>query len=336
MGETRIPYFDILRGLAIIMVMGIHTYIVAPFDSFSHAWSINMRELLNFAVPLFLAISGFFIGHKELYNRGQYITFLKKQIPRVYIPLLIWSAPMVVLWVYNGQPLFSSVIKGVACAAFGPYYFICLIIQFYLIHPVISKAANIKLGGAIIIICNVASLFLFSHVITHYELPFVMLVSPFIYWVAFYYLGVYFSRHNRDCSLSLPLVLLILGAILQLMSEYILATENDYITSDITWRTYMHSVSAWAYESAAVMFLFSKKVENTITKHTAGIAFISKLGTCSFGIYLCHVYFLEILNEFSIDYWVTRWLVLTTVSVCFILLLDAYLPHKVKRILGIN
>lgn len=336
MGGTRIQYFDILRGLAIIMVMGIHTYIVPPFDSFSHAWSINMRELLNFAVPLFLAISGFFIGQKEINNRGQYFTFLKKQIPRVYIPLLIWSAPMVFLWVFNGQPLFSSVIKGVACAAFGPYYFICLIIQLYLIHPVISKAANIKLGGAIIIICNVASLFLFSHVITHYELPFVMLVSPFIYWIAFYYFGVYFSRHNRDYSLVLPLVLLILGAILQLMSDFFLVTENDYITSDITWRTYMHSVSAWAYELAAVMFLFSSKVEKLITKHIGGLAFLSQIGTCSFGIYLCHVYFLEILNRFGIDNWALRWLILCMVTICFVLMLDRYLPYKVKRILGIN
>ena len=147
MGGSRIQYFDILRGLAILMVMGIHTYIVPSFDSLSHAWSINMRELLNFAVPLFLAISGFFIGQKEINDRNQYISFLKKQIPRVYIPLLIWSTPMVILWVLNGQSLISSVIKGVTCATFGPYYFICLIIQLYLVHPIISKAANLKLGG---------------------------------------------------------------------------------------------------------------------------------------------------------------------------------------------
>ena len=147
MSGERIQYFDFLRGLAIIMVIGIHTYNPVPFDSIAHVWSINMRELINFAVPLFLAISGFFIGKKQIESPKQYFAFLKKQIPRVYVPLLLWSFPMVVLMITNGQSWITSCIKGLLCATFGPYYFICLIIQFYILHPLFAKMADINLGG---------------------------------------------------------------------------------------------------------------------------------------------------------------------------------------------
>ena len=45
----RNTYFDFLRGLAIMMVVGIHTYALGKD-------STVVRQLLNTAVPLFIAI----------------------------------------------------------------------------------------------------------------------------------------------------------------------------------------------------------------------------------------------------------------------------------------
>lgn len=50
--KSRMAYFDFLRGLAIIMVVGIHTYTLGED-------SMVVMQLLNAAVPLFIAISGF-------------------------------------------------------------------------------------------------------------------------------------------------------------------------------------------------------------------------------------------------------------------------------------
>ena len=55
--RNRDTYFDVLRGLAIIQVIGIHAY---------GGGNLELREILNMAVPLFLAISGYFIGKKSL------------------------------------------------------------------------------------------------------------------------------------------------------------------------------------------------------------------------------------------------------------------------------
>ena len=147
----RISYFDFLRGLAILMVIGIHTYTVRPFGGMGNILLIGIREAINFAVPLFLAISGFFIGKKEIANRQEYVAFIRKQVPRVYLPMLVWSLPVVFLWIYKGQNVLMALGKEMLGMAFGPYYFIPLIIQLYLLHPLIKRLTlrPIRGGGNI-------------------------------------------------------------------------------------------------------------------------------------------------------------------------------------------
>ena len=145
----RIDYFDFLRGIAILLVIGIHTYTVRSFEGASNIFQIGIRETLNFAVPLFLAISGFFIAKKNILDKNSYFAFLKKQLPRVYVPALIWSLPMLGLWIYQGKDVMTSFVKVFGCMTFGPYYFIALIIQLYLLYPIIKKMAEKPaLGGA--------------------------------------------------------------------------------------------------------------------------------------------------------------------------------------------
>lgn len=100
--KQHIAYFDFLRGAAILMVVAIHTYAGGDFASTEGMVRIIFRQTLNCAVPVFLALSGFFIGQKTLENREQVKLFWKKQIPKVYIPCLIWSIPLSVLAISGG------------------------------------------------------------------------------------------------------------------------------------------------------------------------------------------------------------------------------------------
>lgn len=132
---NRQTYFDFLRGVAILLVIGIHTFTIRPFEGVGNIIQIGIREAINFAAPLFLAISGFFIGKKKISSCTDYFYFLKRQIPRVYVPAVLWSIPMVVLCALHGKGVVPSIGKSILCMTFGPYYFIVLIIQFYLLHP---------------------------------------------------------------------------------------------------------------------------------------------------------------------------------------------------------
>lgn len=97
--NSRNPYFDFLRGLAILMVVGIHTY-PGGHELNGEISDVIQLVLINFfncAVPLFLAISGYFIAQKRLITFADCRKFWSKQIPTVYVPCLIFSLPWFVL-----------------------------------------------------------------------------------------------------------------------------------------------------------------------------------------------------------------------------------------------
>lgn len=62
----RIPYFDFLRGIAIIMVVCLHCIDFSAMEgAVLNFFGVEFRNLLNAAVPLFLAISGYFMANKK-------------------------------------------------------------------------------------------------------------------------------------------------------------------------------------------------------------------------------------------------------------------------------
>jgi len=132
MSKSRNTYFDFLRGVAIIMVIAIHTYHKAED-------SVAFRQILNAAVPLFIAISGFFLSKKRIEQKTQYVQFLKRQIPKVYIPTIVWSLPLFAVSVKSGENVLNNVISLFICG-FSIYYFVAFIIQCYITLPLIKIA----------------------------------------------------------------------------------------------------------------------------------------------------------------------------------------------------
>lgn len=129
--SQRNLYFDFLRGLAIIFVVVIHTY--HPGEN-----SIVIRQLLNTAVPIFVAISGFFLAQKHISTKAEYFTFLKKQLPKVYIPVLVWSVPLLLIGLLNGKNALSQLVMCFACG-YSIYYFVAFIMQCYILLPVVTR-----------------------------------------------------------------------------------------------------------------------------------------------------------------------------------------------------
>lgn len=109
MKKGRIEFYDFLRGIAIMMVVGIHTFTAYPIDTPMGLAVTFIRQTLNCAVPIFLALSGLFCGKKILETRDANISFWKKQINKVYIPTLIWSFPYFVQNIssFNGGGVFG-------------------------------------------------------------------------------------------------------------------------------------------------------------------------------------------------------------------------------------
>lgn len=326
----RISYFDFLRGIAILMVIGIHTYTVRPFDGFENVLLIGVREALNFAVPLFLAISGFFIGKKTIEDKQNYVAFIKKQVPRVYLPMLVWSFPVVLLWIYKGQNILLAVGKSMAGMAFGPYYFIPLIFQLYLLHPIIKKLAlKPILGGGILLIINAISVLLLIYVFGKKSLPIVLAVGPFIYWVIFYFIGVYLSDNKRGYSLWVSVVFIVVGFVVQMCeSKYLMLIGQVGVGLKL---------SSWTYAAGMVLLLFSSKMEKVLSSDNAIFRTIVKIGEFSFGIYLAHVYVLLFRNSFPMnESWPVSFILVAVLTTALVMVLRKILPENLWRIVGIK
>lgn len=134
----RNRYFDLLRGIAILMVIGIHTFVPEEVSLSEFDLGILTRQSLNVAVPLFLALSGFFLYRKPLTEKKDVLSFWKKQIPKNYVPVLIWSLPLLSLDILEGKSFLLSLLKLIVCG-YSIYYFVALIIQYYLLLPVFQR-----------------------------------------------------------------------------------------------------------------------------------------------------------------------------------------------------
>lgn len=329
MTTNRLTYFDFLRGVAILMVVGIHTYTLRPFEGGLNILQIGAREALNFAVPLFLAISGFFIAKKDISDNKSYVYFLKKQLPRVYIPAVLWSIPMLVLWLYQGQDVFMSFVKVLGCMTFGPYYFIVLIIQLYLLHPIIKRMAEKPiLGGGILLLVNTVFVYLLVYVFDIMKLPATISVGPFVYWVIFYFMGVYLSDKKREYSLLLPSILIVIGFVSQIFeTKYLMLLGNQGVGLKI---------SSWVYSAGVILLLFSSKVERTLTINNRFNKMFVKLGIISFGVYLIHVYSLMIVLRFvHCDNWIISFIIVSFLTIGIVLFLRAIIPAKYWKFFGI-
>lgn len=310
-----------------MMVVAIHTTPsgIGQFDSVTDIALVTFRQLLNCAVPIFLAISGFFIARKDLTQRGDLTAFWKKQIPRVYIPCIVFSIGwfLIDLAVRKANPL-MSLLNLVVCG-YSIYYFIALIIQFYLLMPLLNKFN--KMGGVISgLVISLISIGIMSYMmhIEGMKFPLIVYAGPFFLWIVFFMMGVWFSNHSRSYSLTPAILLTIVGLVLSVIETRFYSQLGSGGGMGI-------KISSFIYSVGVIMLLFSERIERTFTNNriTAAIAWT---GEISFGIYLCHMYVRVALSYLLPDsHWALSWAVTLALTIAVIVVCKRILPQKVNR-----
>lgn len=127
--NNKIDKFQILRAIAIIMVVLIHT--VSSKDY------LMLRQVFNFAVPMFIFLSGYF------YNEMKFKTlkhkYLLQKVFRIIIPYLFYSVIfLMVLLIANKITINDFILKIVTGGAIGPYYFIIVMLQLIAFSPLMT------------------------------------------------------------------------------------------------------------------------------------------------------------------------------------------------------
>ena len=317
-------YFDALRGIAIMMVVAIHTFYACEFESWLSICAISMREIFNMAVPMFLAISGFFIGRMVFEDKRQVFVFWKKQIPKVYIPVLFWSIPYFALAILEGQSILENVLLLFFCG-YSIYYFIALIVQCYLLLPVIQKKMlNPVMGGVLCISMICVTVVSYTSIT---KLPLIVFAGPVIVWLIFFWLGVYISRSSRDYNIRWILI----GVII----SFVLMVIETKFRHEATGGGYGIKPSSFVFSFLMILLLFSKRIEMQYKSGNIVNKVLIVMGNYSFPIYLIHCFVIILVFYFvSIPVWIIRWAIVVVITMLIIYLARKVLPKKYLKIIG--
>jgi surface polysaccharide O-acyltransferase-like enzyme len=142
----RIIAYDALRVFAIVSVVAIHTLMPYRATLPAHAAVRVFDDLLHYAVPLFVFMSGALMWTRPWQGGpGAYREFLTRRFSAIALPYLAWAALYSAVFVMRaGDP--SAALRqlpGLVLTGHVWYhlYFVPMLLTFYLLTPLASRIA---------------------------------------------------------------------------------------------------------------------------------------------------------------------------------------------------
>ena len=332
MQKDRDTSFDAFRGLAIIAVVATHvcntgfSWGYPPTSRWNFYFLFAYGQLLNFAVPAFVFISGYWMSKKQIKCLKDYGTFLIKRLSRVFVPYLFWSFILLgytAIKTHNvdvNKIIFKILTGG---ASWG-YFFIIMIVQLYIMTPLLQYINRKRYGPISVVIFNVISvlaLYLSRLYNVIWHLPAAL---PFYSWIVFYEIGLLAGERNNNIFASKNTRLFILPGILvclllcELEGTIILwKYENlSFAISAIKYSSLLYSVCI------ITGFLLLRERFRNWPK------ILVTIGNYSFGIYLIHMIVLRnvasVVRKSSLIYYFQPLyqfiVVLITILICFVVI----------------
>lgn len=196
---SRDKYFDALRGIAIIFVVAIHSYIPpTDYDGELTWYNTAFREMFGCAVPLFFAISGYFMAKQKIDTIGGYRHFISVHVPKVYFPALLWGLLIVVNSYFDTGEFKIGYLYNVLICNVSIYYFVAVVVQFYIVSPLLT---SIRAKG--LAICAAISLLVITRVelntiIENQQMAYFDFRGSILSWLIFLAQGCYLGHHGCE------------------------------------------------------------------------------------------------------------------------------------------
>lgn len=275
---------QIFRALSIIAVVMIHT---TP----SGEWQVFCRPFINFSVATFLFLSGYLTKIEN----DNWFTFYKKRINRVIIPYVIWTILYSFLSIVSGSSILIIAKNLITAKSAATMYYIFVYIQFVLLTPCLGRLAKSKYRHLGWFIAPISTLiFKYYGLLTGYAPN--MYVSLFwsnacLGWFTYYYLGLFLGNQiiKPNYSLKKLVWLYIVSIVLQIAEGqcWLQLGETNCGTQ----------IKLTSFLTSTLFLLIIYTILNN--KIDVQNKFLCSLGDYSFGIYLCHIMVMIVLERFS-------------------------------------
>jgi len=321
--------FDSFRGIAIIAVVAIHAIYLGG-DPHSPGF-LYYRQFLNFCVPAFFFMAGYWASKKQINSLEDYKEFLKRKFFRIGLPYLFWSSVLIgcsALTAHNFDGS-ETIFKLLTGGAIMGYYFVIVIAQLYILTPLlqyINRRFN-WYALALVFVFNLAVLYILYLSRLFHSIGHLPVALPFYSWLIYYEFGLFTAQRYSRISVSsgwrISILVAILVSLLASFFEVSVLLDRygrpDFAAFAVKYSSFVYSVFV------ILGFLFWKGYFRYLPR------VLITIGRYSFGIYLIH---------FIILFWLVRLLekldiiitlvpvyqlvlVAVTTGVCFVLISTA-------------
>lgn len=296
---------NFVRALAILAVVIIHvtadltvrigeSSLALAEGSKTQIFFFAINKLCNFAVPIFIILSGLvlFYRYKNDWGTHKVLSFYKKRLFSALIPYIFWA---IIYYFYN-QFLFFDDISFDWDSFINDFlwgntsyhlYFMIIILQFYILFPLLVLicirfawfAKYMILIGVII----QGTFYVMGSWFFSFDHKAALCWNYFLYFMVGGYIGLKYdeikSLRNRT-RLQITSITALSG--IALLSLFL---GNRYLNVSIS--NHWFEIALIVY--SICVFLFLLNIEPVVSKYVSSISrTIHSVGTHSFGIYLIH------------------------------------------------
>jgi surface polysaccharide O-acyltransferase-like enzyme len=293
--KERIKELDLVRAVAIIAVVMIHAASFYPWFNKNFSWNgyYVYHQVTSFAVPAFILLSGLLLTMTGKGREFSYIEFLRARFLYIFLPYCAWSAAY---FIYRWDELSMQIAINdfITGRAFFHLYFVVIIIQLYLLFPLFRFSAQ-KFKAPHILVAFLVQIGAIEAAKIMVPGLFAKLSATFfVHWIFYFYLGcVIGANYEAFKSLVEKNVSAVIG---------VMAAITVYKIGDFYYMTHFAKKAAfWGYAQVqtlenipytlgmvALCIFFGQRIQNQAMLTTVKIVAVN-----SFGIYLCHMFFLR-------------------------------------------
>ena len=295
---------ELMRVSSMFLVIVIHmsNYYCRNIDmisSFSYFGATIFNGIARLAVPLFFMISG-----ALLINKTEDDQTTKKRVIKMATVLLIWTV-IYLIWNFFYLGVSTNILNAIFDPIKGHLWYMYAIIGLYIALPFIRKMIInlnekeedlfiklwILLTGGVYIFRLILSFF-GVHTVIIYPVP----IFQATYYLGYFVAGYIIYNRVKDKPATNNKILFWLAGIsllITIVGTYVISSMgNVYYESLFAYRSLFYIVA-----SLAVFNLIISNSKKLLTKNT--IKVIDAIAPYSFGVYLVHVIFLNMLMQTS-------------------------------------
>ena len=295
--KERYEYIEYLSILAIAAVILDHVAIVAT-SVFKNSITVNDSILYyaiinssHFAVPVFIMVTGYLLLNPE--KDISINKIIQKYVFRMIIVLFTFGVFFAWLEIifdtktFNIFQVFTSIYNVIIGNTWDHMWYLYMLIGLYLITPILRKFVYNSTNKEIkyFLLLNLIFLSIFSQIKSFFDIDIdfyipISSIYPFYYVLGYYIGNTPRTKSNRKIvatSIIICFVILILSAIKNVSD---LADYHSFIVIILS----------------ASIFILVRDTSEYYKKHYG--SFLKLISRCSFGMYVIHMFFINILYKF--------------------------------------